>query len=113
MSVARQALAAGLVHEVVLHVVPKLAGRGVRLFDSARVHNDTASLILAIDRMLLVLMIVEILHTIGVSFRSHSLTAEPLLVVGLIASIWRMLVITLESSQVGHASLLARTAWHC
>jgi hypothetical protein len=37
VSVARQALAAGLVHEVVLHVVPKLAGRGVRLFDSARV----------------------------------------------------------------------------
>ena len=37
VSVARQALAAGLVDEVVLHVVPKLVGRGVRLFDSARV----------------------------------------------------------------------------
>jgi dihydrofolate reductase len=37
VSVARQALAAGLVDEVVLHVVPKLVGRGVRLFDSAQV----------------------------------------------------------------------------
>ena len=35
-SVARQALDAGLADEVVLHVVPKLAGRGVRLFDTAR-----------------------------------------------------------------------------
>ena len=72
-----------------------------------RVHSDTGALIFAIDRMLLVLMIVEILHTVGVSFRSHSLTAEPFLVVGLIASIRRMLVITLESSQVGQASRLA------
>ena len=37
VSIARQALAAGLVDEVVLHVVPKLIGRGVRLFDSAEV----------------------------------------------------------------------------
>ena len=34
VSIARQALAAGLVDEVVLHVVPKLVGRGVRLFDA-------------------------------------------------------------------------------
>jgi dihydrofolate reductase len=37
VSVAQQALAAGLVDEVVLHVVPKLAGRGVRLFDASNV----------------------------------------------------------------------------
>jgi dihydrofolate reductase len=37
VSIARQGLAAGLVDEVVLHVVPKLVGRGVRLFDSAQV----------------------------------------------------------------------------
>jgi riboflavin biosynthesis pyrimidine reductase len=32
VSVAQQALAAGLVDEVVLHVVPKLIGRRVQLF---------------------------------------------------------------------------------
>ena len=37
VSIARQALAAGLVDEVVLHVVPKLIGRGVRLFDTDEV----------------------------------------------------------------------------
>jgi riboflavin biosynthesis pyrimidine reductase len=31
-----QALVAGLADEVVLHVVPKLVGRGVRLFGAAR-----------------------------------------------------------------------------
>ena len=37
VSIAQQALAAGLVDEVVLHVVPKLIGRGVRLFDTDEV----------------------------------------------------------------------------
>jgi len=37
VSIAQQSLAAGLVDEVVLHVVPKLAGRGVRLFDGGEV----------------------------------------------------------------------------
>jgi dihydrofolate reductase len=37
VSLAQQALAAGLVDEVVLHVVPKLLGRGVRLFGTDEV----------------------------------------------------------------------------
>ena len=36
VSIARQALDAGLADEVVLHVVPRLVGRGVRLFSTAR-----------------------------------------------------------------------------
>ncbi len=36
VSIAQQALEAGLADEVVLHVVPKLAGRGMRLFGAAR-----------------------------------------------------------------------------
>ena len=37
VSIAQQALAAGLVDEVVLHVVPRLVGRGVRLFGAGEV----------------------------------------------------------------------------
>ena len=37
VSIAHQALDAGLADEMVLHVVPRLAGRGLRLFDTARV----------------------------------------------------------------------------
>jgi dihydrofolate reductase len=36
-SIAQQALAAGLVDEVVLHVAPVLIGRGIRLFGDAQV----------------------------------------------------------------------------
>jgi dihydrofolate reductase len=36
VSIGQQALAAGLVDEVVLHVVPRLVGRGVRLFGDAQ-----------------------------------------------------------------------------
>src|SRR5271163_4993203 len=38
-----------------------------------------------LDQLLLVLMIVEILHTVRTSIRSHTLVAEPFLIVGLIA----------------------------
>jgi uncharacterized membrane protein (DUF373 family) len=57
------------------------------------------SLVVTIDRILLVLMVIEILHTVRVSFNEGALASEPFLVVGLIASIRRVLVITLESSQ--------------
>jgi uncharacterized membrane protein (DUF373 family) len=72
---------------------------GVLLFAAIQVHTDSDALVVAIDRLLFVLMVVEILHTVRVSFRSGTLVAEPFLVVGLIASIRRVLVITLESSQ--------------
>src|SRR5204862_83501 len=50
--------------------------------------------------LLLVLMIVEILYTVQISFREHALVPEPFLVVGLIAGIRRVLVITAELSNV-------------
>ena len=50
-----------------------------------------------LDQLLVVLMLVEILHTIRISIRSHILfAAEPFLVVGLIATIRRLLLISLE-----------------
>jgi uncharacterized membrane protein (DUF373 family) len=61
--------------------------------------GESLSLVVTIDRILLVLMVIEILHTVRVSFSEGALASEPFLVVGLIASIRRVLVITLESSQ--------------
>jgi phosphate-starvation-inducible protein E len=49
-----------------------------------------------LDRLLLILMIVEILYTVQVSFREHALIPEPFLIVGLIAAIRRVLVLTAE-----------------
>jgi len=53
-----------------------------------------------LDQLLVVLMLVEILHTVRISIRSHFLVTEPFLVVGLIASIRRILVITLEAATI-------------
>ena len=47
-----------------------------------------------LDRVLLILMFAEIMYTVQVSFREHALVPEPFLVVGLIAAIRRVLVIT-------------------
>ena len=49
-----------------------------------------------LDRILLILMIVELLYTVQVSFREHALVPEPFLIVGLIAAIRRLLVLTAE-----------------
>jgi len=49
-----------------------------------------------LDRILLVLLVVEILYTVQISFREHALTPEPFLIVGLIAATRRVLVLTAE-----------------
>ena len=49
-----------------------------------------------LDRILLILMIVELLYTVQVSFREHALVPEPFLIVGLIAAVRRLLVLTAE-----------------
>src|SRR6266403_1239061 len=59
-----------------------------------------------LNQLLIVLMLVEILHTVRISIRSHVVVTEPNLVVGLIASIRRILVITLEA-----ATLTKEGAW--
>src|ERR1700722_2061993 len=59
--------------------------------------------LLVLDQLLVVLMLVEILHTVRISIRSHFLVTEPFLVVGQIASIRRILVITLEAANLTKA----------
>jgi uncharacterized membrane protein (DUF373 family) len=49
-----------------------------------------------LDQMLLILMIVEILYTVQVSFREHVLVPEPFILVALIAGVRRILVLTAE-----------------
>jgi uncharacterized membrane protein (DUF373 family) len=53
-----------------------------------------------LDRILLILLVVELLYTVQVSFRERILVPEPFLLVGLIAVIRRVLVLTAELAQV-------------
>ncbi|HXA37374.1 MAG TPA: phosphate-starvation-inducible PsiE family protein [Phenylobacterium sp.] len=80
-------------------VLVGVRGAAVSLWDAIQARGETEALVLAVDRLLFVLMVVEIMHTVRVSFRSGRLVCEPFLIVGLIASIRRVLVITLETSQ--------------
>jgi uncharacterized membrane protein (DUF373 family) len=47
-----------------------------------------------LDQALLLLLMVELLYTVQVSFREHALVPEPFLLVGLIAAVRRVLVLT-------------------
>jgi uncharacterized membrane protein (DUF373 family) len=60
----------------------------------------TGNIVPMLDRILLILLVVELLYTVQVSFREHGLIPEPFLLVGLIAAIRRVLVLTAEFAQV-------------
>ena len=61
--------------------------------------NLSEKIVELLDQVLLILMIVEILYTVQVSFREHTLVAEPFLIVALIAAVRRVLILTAEFSK--------------
>ena len=67
-------------------------------------HSFGAQVVGLLDQILLVLLVIELLYTVQVSFREHSLLAEPFLVVALIASIRRILIVTAEISKLPEAN---------
>ena len=86
-----------------LTAVLALIDASALVIDAVHKLGGAAQLLEVVDRLLFLLMLVEILHTVRVSMRSGKLTTEPFLIVGLIASIRRVLVITLQSSEIAHA----------
>jgi uncharacterized membrane protein (DUF373 family) len=83
---------------------------GALLFASVKnlgavlVHGSLAGQAVAVlDQILLILLVVELLYTVQVSFREHSLLAEPFLVVALIAVIRRVLILTAEVPKLPEA----------
>ena len=57
-----------------------------------------------LDQILLILLVVELLYTVQVSFRMHEVTAEPFLLVGLIAAIRLVLLLTAEFGHTGQGN---------
>jgi hypothetical protein len=55
-----------------------------------------------LNTVLLVMMTMEIVYTVAITLKSHTLKAEPFLIIGVIAGIRRMLVITATSTAVEH-----------
>jgi uncharacterized membrane protein (DUF373 family) len=58
------------------------------------------NIVFLLDRILLIIIFVEVLYTVQVSFRQHILQPEPFLVVGLIAVTRRIFVLTAEMSKL-------------
>lgn len=81
-----------------------LAGSSIALLVSGMIsfvqnlmaRSLTTNVVPLLDRILLILLVVELLYTVQVSFREHGLIPEPFLLVGLIAAIRRILVLTAE-----------------
>ena len=78
-----------------------LLGSGIISFGQNLIAGSLGTNIVALlDRILLILLVVELLYTVQVSFREHILAPEPFLLVGLIAAIRRVLVLTAELAQI-------------
>ncbi|MGI8480601.1 MAG: phosphate-starvation-inducible PsiE family protein [Chthoniobacterales bacterium] len=77
-------------------LVTGLIGFGENVIAGSLATNIVALL----DRALLILLVVELLYTVQVSFREHGLVPEPFLLIGLIAGIRRVLLLTAEMAQV-------------
>ncbi len=58
-----------------------------------------------LDRVLLVLILVEIVHTVVLSLRAHRLAAQPFIVVGLVAVIRRILFLLSNENTIPTAEL--------
>jgi hypothetical protein len=74
------------------------------LWQGLSAQESASTVVEVIDRLLVVFMLVEILHTVRISIRSHILVTEPFLIVGLIATIRRILVITLNAANLTNAA---------
>jgi uncharacterized membrane protein (DUF373 family) len=84
---------------LIILAVILLGSSAYTLFDSL-VHGKIDSLSIQIlDSVLLVMMTMEIVYTVTVSLEGHTLAAEPFLIIGAIAAVRRMLVITAESTR--------------
>jgi hypothetical protein len=69
------------------------------------------NIITLLDQILLILLIVELLYTVQVSFREHVLVPEPFLIIVLIATTRRVLVLTAEFPKLlGQGDAVIRNA---
>lgn len=80
--------------------VGELLRAGSSLWQSSIGKSAAEYGLMVLGQLLLVLMLIELLHTVRISVRSQTLVMEPFLIVGLIASIRRVLVITMQAAKM-------------
>ncbi|HEY5353951.1 MAG TPA: phosphate-starvation-inducible PsiE family protein [Streptosporangiaceae bacterium] len=87
---------------VLIVLAATLAVSGVVSFaeDMQKHHTIANAAINLLDRVLLVLILVEIVHTVVLSLRAHRLAAQPFIVVGLVAVIRRILFLLSNENSI-------------
>lgn len=80
----------------------------VHSVQAGRVHEEAIEIL---NGILLVMMTMEIVYTVAISLEAHALVAEPFLIIGAIAAIRRMLVITATSTkdEIEHPDVFRNT----
>lgn len=87
--------------------VALLVSGGISFVQSLLARSLAMNIVPLLDRLLLILLVIELLYTVQVSFREHGLIPEPFLLVGLIAAIRRILVLTAEFAEIkSHPELI-------
>ena len=84
---------------LVVLAVLLLWSSGMSMIDAAQTGEIAHRAIEILNSVLLVMMTMEIVYTVAISLESHTLSAEPFLIIGTIAAIRRMLVITATSTE--------------
>ena len=92
---------------VLIVLAATLAVSGVITFisDLDRHWRMTTAATELLDRVLLVLILVEIVHTVVLSLRAHRLAAQPFIVVGLVAVVRRVLFLLSSEKAIPTAEL--------
>src|SRR5262249_13115428 len=76
-----------------------------RLAESVSAPSVTLAVTTLLDEVLLVLILVEVVHTVVLSLHSHRLVAQPFIIIGLVAVIRKILFVLSGQIKIGTPQL--------
>ena len=72
-----------------------IAGTATATVDAFRAGKDPSEIgVVALDRILLTLIVAELMYSLRLVLQTHEISAEPFLIIGLIATLRRILIVT-------------------
>ena len=85
---------------LLLAAVGLLIGAGQTVLQNLDLATITPTVVTVLDQALLVFMVAELLRTVRITLRDRALAAEPFLIIGLIAGVRRILIITAKNENI-------------
>jgi uncharacterized membrane protein (DUF373 family) len=103
LSLAEDVIYSGLGLLLAVYAIALLVRGFFGFLHLAAGHATTDQIVDLLDQVLMILLVVELLYTVQVSFREHGLVTEPFLVIALISVIRRILVLTAQFPELAQA----------